>query len=363
MTELLPAKPPSRWRVGIALGTLVLAAVALPVPTQPVERFYSSGFYRALQPRLTSLSNLVAFPLFDAALVVVIALWLGLAAHDFMRVQPAWRAGWQILARTATWAAVGYLCFLATWGFNYRRVRLVDALPFDANRVTRDGVIGAATIAAGRLNALYESGRDGVTAPDPATPDPGLAGSLQRALADIGHRHRLVAGRPKRTILDLYFRRAGVDGMTDPFFLETLIASDMLPVERPFVLAHEWAHLAGIADEGEANFLGWLGCLRASPAAQYSGWLFLYRELAQSVPPPARTSIAATLGPGPRADLRAINERVRRNLDPRLSAVGWSVYDSYLKANRVEAGAASYGEVVRLVLGSRLPSGWEPLAP
>jgi hypothetical protein len=363
MTELLPAKRPSRWRVGIALAGLVLAAVALPVPPQHVERFYSGGFYRVLQPRLTSLSNLVAFPLFDAALVVVIALWVGLAAHDFIRVPPVWRAGWQILARTATWAAVGYLCFLATWGFNYRRVRLVDALPFDANRVTRDGVIGAATVAAERLNALYESGRDGVPPPDPATPDPALAGSLQRALGDIGHRHRLVAGRPKRTILDLYFRRAGVDGMTDPFFLETLIASDMLPVERPFVLAHEWAHLAGIADEGEANFLGWLACLRASPAAQYSGWLFLYRELAQSVPPPARTSIAATLGPGPRADLRAINERVRRNLDPRLSAVGWSVYDSYLKANRVEAGAASYGEVVRLVLGSRLPSGWEPLAP
>jgi hypothetical protein len=363
MTELLPAKRPSRSRVRVALGALVLAAVALPVPPHAVERFYSGGFYRALQPRLTSVSNLVAFPLFDAALVVVMALWVGLVARDFMQVHPAWRAGRQILARTATWAAVGYLCFLATWGLNYRRIRLVDALPFDASRVTRDGVIGAATVAAERLNALYEPGRHGAPAPDPATADPALPESLQRALADIGHRHRVVAGRPKRTNLDLYFRRAGVDGMTDPFFLETLIASDMLPVERPFVLAHEWAHLAGIADEGEANFVGWLACLRASPAAQYSGWLFLYRELAQSVPPPARTSIAATLGPGPRADLRAINERIRRNIDPRLSAVGWSVYDSYLKANRVDAGAASYGQVVRLVLGARLPSGWQPLAP
>jgi hypothetical protein len=48
-----------------------------------------------------------------------------------------------------------------------------------------------------------------------------------------------------------------------------------------------------------------------------------------------------------------ISERVRRELQPQLSAAGWRVYDSYLKANRVEAGTASYAYVIRLVLGSR----------
>ena len=46
--------------------------------------------------------------------------------------------------------------------------------------------------------------------------------------------------------------------MTDPFLLETLLAPDLLDVERPFVIAHEWAHLAGYADESEANFVAWL---------------------------------------------------------------------------------------------------------
>ena len=60
------------------------------------------------------------------------------------------------------------------------------------------------------------------------------------------------------------------------------------------------------------------------------------------------------LGPGPRADLLAIRDRYGREVNPRLSAAGWRVYDSYLKANRVAAGAASYDEVIRLVLGTRL---------
>jgi hypothetical protein len=142
--------------------------------------------------------------------------------------------------------------------------------------------------------------------------------------------------------------------MTDPYFLETMIASDVLPVERPFIVAHEWGHLAGVADEGEANLTGLLTCLHGGPAAQYSGWLFLYRELAGAAPAADRAALARALAAGPRDDLRAIRERNEREISPRLSAVGWRVYDSYLRVNRVEAGAASYAEVVKLVLGLRI---------
>ena len=72
--------------------------------------------------------------------------------------------------------------------------------------------------------------------------------------------------------------------------------------------------------------------------------------------------VAAALASGPRADLEAIRDRFARQVSPRVSAAGWRVYDSYLKANRVEAGAASYAEVVRLVLGVRLADGRRPVA-
>jgi hypothetical protein len=88
--------------------------------------------------------------------------------------------------------------------------------------------------------------------------------------------------------------------------------------------------------------------------AQYSGWLSFYTELASSLPRPDRVNIAAGLAPGPREDLRAMAERLTRNVNPRVSAAGWRVYDRYLKANRIEAGAASYADVVRLALGTEL---------
>jgi uncharacterized protein DUF3810 len=338
------------------LVAATMVAVLIPIPAPVVERLYSTRIYLAFQPVVTSLSNRIPVALLDLLMAGVSALWIGLAVRDLRRASKPLQALVLIAVRTIAWSAAIYLVFLATWGLNYRRMRLVDKLPFDAAAVTADAAGAAGGLAVDRLNGLHDQAHaQGWPAIDEI--DPGLSAAVASAIREVGIPRAIVVGRPKRTVLDWYFRRAGVDGMTDPFFLETLIAGGVLPFERPFVLAHEWSHLAGIADEGEANFVGWLACVRGSVADQYSGWLFLYAELAGAVNGRDRAALAARLGSGPRADLRAIRGRFARDVSPRLSTAGWRIYDSYLKANRVEAGAASYAEVVRLVLGVRLPGG------
>jgi hypothetical protein len=339
------------WR--LILFLTAVAAALVPLPPRLVERAYSNGVYLAAQPLFTGLSNRAPIALFDLLIVVVAGAWMASAARDLGRSGGTTRAALSIAVRTGTWAAALYLLFLMTWGLNYRRVPLAEKLPFDVSRVTADWARAAGSASVARLNALYDGAhREGW--PPTAGVDPALAGAFDRAIREAGIPRPVAVGRPKRTLLDWYFRRAGVDGMTDPFFLETLVSRSLLPFERPLVVAHEWSHLAGIADEGEANFIAWLACLRGSTAHQYSGWLFLYGELARAVGARDRAALEAALAAGPRNDLQAIHDRFVRDVNPAVSDAGWRVYDSYLKANRVEAGAASYGEVVRLVLGVQL---------
>jgi len=261
----------------------------------------------------------------------------------------ALRAG----AGLVTLAAAVSMLFFASWGLNYRRVPLREKVPFEGGRVTPDAALALARETVARLGSTYDAAhREGWPAPGDVSQ--ALAVSFSRTSASLGLPATVVPGRPKRSLFDLFFRRAGVAGMTDPFFLETLVASDLLPFERSEVVAHEWAHLAGITDEGEANFVGWLTCVRGTPAQQYSGWLFLYSEVVVTLPRDAARDISAHLAPGPRADLQAIRERYEREVSPRVSSAGWQVYDQYLKANRVEAGNQSYAEVVRLILGTNL---------
>jgi hypothetical protein len=305
---------------------------------------------------LTAASNLVPIPLLDVLIGVVTVGFLALAWRDLRSNAGIASRALRIVSRLVVVASISYLAFLAAWGLNYRRVPLAEALPFDSGRVTTDAAKRAAALAVDRVNALHDEAH-AAGWPSADAIDGTLVEGLRRAVHDLGRGASIVPARPKITMLDWYFRRAAVDGMTDPFFLETLIATNVLPFERPFVVAHEWSHLAGFADEGDANFVGWLTCLRATPQARYSGWLFLYSQIAQSIGGRAAAPIAEHLADGPRADLQAIRDRVARHLNPRVAAVSWGAYDAYLKANRIEAGTDSYAQVVRLALGVRLPSG------
>lgn len=336
-------------------------AAWMPVPHPVVERVYARGLFPALQPLLTGLSNLAPFALFDVVLVVGFAAVL---VHVVGAACAPRRAGWlraasQIVLHLAAVAAVSYLAFLVTWGLNYRRVPLEQKLALDSSRIRPEAALDLAHQAVDRINALHEGAhRSGWPSRDAI--DPTLARAFASAQKDLGAPRHFVPGRPKRTLLDVYFRRAGVAGMTDPYFLETLVATDLLDVERPMVVAHEWSHLAGIADEGDANFAGWLACLRGGALHQYSGWLFLYGEIAGALHPSEVQRVSGRLAEGPRRDLQAIRERLLRHVSPRVAAAGWRVYDQYLKANRVEQGTASYAHVVRLILGATFTGDWTP---
>ncbi|HBO90386.1 MAG TPA: hypothetical protein DD460_06510 [Acidobacteria bacterium] len=166
----------------------------------------------------------------------------------------------------------------------------------------------------------------------------------------LGLKRAVVLGRPKSSALGWYFRQAAIDGMVDPFFLEILINPEVLPFERPYVVAHEWAHLAGYADEAEASFVGWLICQTGGVATQYSGWLQLFTQLLGHLPAEQRVSLTGSLGDGPRSDLQAISTRVSQ-ATPFIRRRSARIYDRFLKANRVSEGIASYGGVVDLVLG------------
>lgn len=325
------------WRVVYAIA---LACALVPFPDSLVERWYSLGLYPSLQRALTTVSNLVPFALFDALWVSAAAAF-AIVSYRCIRAS-GWRSGAMRLAvLTARTVSVLYLLFLATWGLNYRRVPLIDKLAFDAERITAAAAGELGDDNAATLNSLYARAH--------ASPESvaDLAAVFQETVKALGARRPVVPGRPKPTLLGGYFHEVAVAGMTDPFLLETLLAPDLLDVERPFVIAHEWAHLAGYADESEANFVAWLTCRRGGARARYSAALAL---IGYAGP---RAALKDALDIGPTIDLDAIRYRYSRTNET-LRFAARQGYDKYLKANRVERGVESYDAVVQLILGTRM---------
>jgi hypothetical protein len=343
----------------VIVGAALLAVV--PLPRYAVERTYSRGVYTMVQPRLTALSNHTPFAWFD---VVVVAAACMLLVVWTVRLRRR-REG---IARTvgvaaidsAAIAAMFYLWFLAAWGFNYQRQPIREQLDYREDRITHAALRELAGRTVDSLNALYRDAHAAGWPEAGSTPEP-LERAFVQVQRDLALTWDVHPGRPKRTLFNFYFTRVSIDGMTGPFFLETLANDTLLPFERAATIAHEWSHLAGYADESEANFVGWLVCMRAPAPIQYSGWLSLYGTIVGALPRSDRDEITRRLDEGPRADIRAVSDRIRRHAIPIASRAGYALYDRFLKANRVEAGVRSYGEVVRLLLGTRFTEDGRPV--
>ena len=340
-------------RLGLILSALVVAAV--PLPSRFVEAWYSRGVYPVLQASITSVSNRVPIALLDITVLILVAA-LGFGFWRRVRAAGMLRALTSGVVTLLTLTAVVLLLFFVVWGLNYRRLPLDQKIEYDRGRVTREAALRLGDHALREVNGLHASAHRPDSGPAAGTALETAFASAQRML---GSQRLAVPGVPKRSLLERYFRVAAIDGMTDPFFLEVILNPDALPFERPFVLTHEWAHLAGYANESEANFVAWLACAQGDAMARYSGWLAIFEHVAASLPRADRVMLTSQLAAGPRGDLQAAAARYAR-ASPVVRTAARDVYDTYLRANRVNEGVASYTAVVRLMLGAGLEDGGGP---
>ena len=341
-------------RLGLPLAAAVLAWT--PLPPAFVERVYATIWYPRVQPVLTAASNTVAFAWLDPLALLTIGVVVATLIRTWRRAAGGVvRRSAGVVVLIAQVAAALYLVFLLAWGLNYRRLPPAERLAVSRERVTPERLerLGRASLV--RVNELYERSRSlDRLGGEPLIAD--LAPAFAAAERALGSGWHTAPGRPKHSLVARFFPLAGVDGMINPFGLEVILNPEVLPFERPFVLAHEWAHLAGHAPESEASFVAFFTCLRGSRDAQYSGWLDLLLHALRAVPLASRQALLADLADGPRADIRAIQTRLRR-AQPVVHRVSWTLYDQYLRANRIESGVRNYDEVVTLVLGSRFTEG------
>lgn len=333
-----------------------LFLLVAPWPASLIETFYSRGVYRYAQAFLTTVSNLTPWTWLDvfAAGAAAIAVWrLVRLAHDG-RTDGWMPACGQLVRRVLRAAGLILTVFCLFWGLNYRRAPLAASL-VSAQVTAPADAVSVEDLRQLALDAAHLAARTRVLSRRAPLSYEGIATELpapfNRALTRLGRPPLSVPGRPKYTIFTPFFTRAGVTGMVDPFALESLVHPDLLPFERPAVLAHEWAHLAGYADEAEASAIGWSACMLGDATLVHSAAMFLLTEAGGALPPPVWRAVLSETDDGVIDDLRALEERLRA-IQPEVQSASFKVYDRYLKANSVPDGVMSYSRVLQLV---RLP--------
>ena len=79
---------------------------------------------------------------------------------------------------------------------------------------------------------------------------------------------------PKEMLGSVFMYQTGIVGVYFPFSRESYYSRFLAPVQRPATIAHEYAHLKGYMSEDEANFIGFVSCMKSDDIfVSYSGYL------------------------------------------------------------------------------------------
>jgi hypothetical protein len=342
-------------------GAFVLDALAIvaawvaasaPLPRAWVEHGYANGMFAALNRALVPVFDPLPFAFSDlegGAVLIALGAWWVRAIRRTPRGRRM-RTVLALLAHTAGFVALGIVLFELVWGINYRRATVVARVQYSEARVTDAAVARFSERIVHTLNA-------NVAAAHAETLDrEKLRAAFEPLVQRLGDDWDVAVAVPKTTVLQPYYDAAGIGGQYSPFAFETLLNASFLPVEVPRALAHEWAHVGGFTNEGDANYIGTLACLRSNdPLIRYSGAYWTYGEL------PEAQRRRLRLDPRVIADFRAGRERFLRHYKPQIFALQWRFYDRYLRSSGVAGGVASYGLFLKLLVGTPLDDQGLPL--
>ncbi len=246
-----------------ALLTFILTEILSANPAF-VEKYYSRKLYPFMAEIFSQISVLLPFSLDDIFYIFLISTGFILLILVTLR-RISFKTAGKVVVNVL---AVVYILFYFLWGFNYYRPKLEKRLGLDEQNPRHGEFVRVFKDVIEDCNESYAVYNQS----DLVNVD-SMVEQSYRNLADV-LRINYPGGlrKAKNITFSRFFAQAGISGYYGPFFNEVHVNSNNLPVEYPFVLAHEKAHQFGITSEAEANFYAWLVCTESSSKQlQYSG--------------------------------------------------------------------------------------------
>ena len=324
-----------------------------------VEEYYSQGLYLSISKVMGGLTWWIKFSLTELVVGVLI-LWFLVKSVRWMiwrRWTFEWRRWKKGLTKWMIVASMVWILFYVLWGLNFFRVSLKERLEMgggvefsqeyfegvlsgmigNVNRLVGFGVLDRG-ITVGEINILAEEG----------------LGKIFRGLELMEGEDLVGVGRIKELYFSGLLSKLLVKGFVNAYFHEGYYNGNLLRVELPWTISHEKVHLYGYSREGEANFLGYLGCKGSGDDFMDLGGdlvaiRYFLNNLYRNYGDEKYEEYYGKLD----GKVREIYERIDRRIE---DSRGWlsdfhkELNTVYLKANQVEGGVADYGEVVSLIL-------------
>ena len=344
--------------LGLFASALALQLAARLLPG--FGQWYAVSIYPLITGSLGRLAGLFPFSLSELGLYILILL-IVISAFRF------WRRPWILLRRACLLASALLFLFTANCGVNYYRQPFSALSGLKIRPSTKEElydlcfrIVLEIQNSTGQLKE-EASGQSliGQQARDPLPSfrqlrDWGESG--RQALSGLGEEFPVLKGfypAPKPLLISRILSVQQLCGVYSPFTVEANYSREMPLYNIPHTICHELSHLKGFMREDEANFIGYLACIRSEDSYfRYSGylmgWVYAGNALAKA-DPEGFQALRSQLPEEALADL-SYNNAFWDSFDTQIAEAATKVNDTYLKLQDQKDGVESYGRVVDLML-------------
>lgn len=317
-----------------------------------IEHFYSQTVYPLIAKTLSNFSSVFTFSLDDVFYSLLLITPLVLVFLLILRKISFITCG-KIIVNTI---ASIYLLFYFFWGFNYFRENLAERLEIQDSEADKKAFIETTENIITHTNSLYSSFNLDKNAVDSLVEE-----SYKNLASVLKIKYPMGTRNDKKITFSGFFAKSGITGYFGPFFNEVHVNKKALPMEYPFILAHEKAHQLGVTSEAEANFYAWIVCsYSSSREIQYSANLvILYHFIIQAYPLDEFPDLVKKIDPKVRKDINNRRAYWQELRNEKLDKAASKANDVYLKTNKIKAGIKDYRGVVEHLMNFSLDSAFQ----
>ncbi len=355
--ENRPGAGAAGWAAALLPAVLGTALYFLSGASRGFSDWYALHLYPLWVGTVGRIFGIFPFSVNELGIYILIALGLFWLVRDITRLigrrvrSGAWLRWLRIVL---AFAGSMWLIFMLGCGINYNRTNFAEANGMPTAGGTKEELAQLCEILTEEANRLA----DAVTRDENGimilTAD--VRRESVRAMSGLAGDYPSLGGfypQPKPVLFSEFMSHENISGVHSPFTSEAQYNRLITPYNIPHTVCHELSHLKGYMREDEANFVGYLACIRSDNAEfRYSGYVLGYIYATNALYGADRSvwnEIRMKLDPAVNEDL-AENSRYWDRYKTVIAEVKEHMNDSYLKFNRQEDGVRSYGRVVDLML-------------
>lgn len=350
----MSAKKKYKWTI-IPVVAVIFFLITLLLQQFPdlVESVYTGKIYPGIASVLSTTTSVFPFSL-DDLLYIVLLLTPAFFLVRILTKRLKWKSAGKLLLNIL---ATVYILFYLLWGFNYFRLPLSERLGIKDREPNTEEFVQFIHQYTAELNELHCD----ISAIDKAEIDRLIEESYQQLALVLQFDYPMGKRRDKKITFSGFYSKSGITGYFGPFFNEIHVNKQVLPIEYPFVLAHEKAHQLGVTSEAEANFYSWLVCTNSSSQQiRYSAKLFIsFHFFRQARGLEVYKKLVAEISPEVQADINRISEHWNKLRNSTMDKTASRINDAYLKHNNIKSGIKDYTGVVDHVMNFSLDSAFQ----